>query len=366
MDKLVYIALSQVIVLLVLVLSSFQKQKINKNLVYFLIIGFVHLVIKVIIMEFNDDPFVLYNTFNPFSFGYTPALYLFIRELYNKKYVNKWIQLIHFLPLLVFTLIYMGLGFYYLKYGYHPYMRDYSVYGYYILSAQFFIYPLVSIILCIKGIYKTPESSYVFKYCLTISGLLFLLGFLAATDSLKFWPFDYQHAATVAYSALTASFFMVLHMQFNSRISGIVKEAEIESDHHELKSKYQNSGLTDRDIRAILTKIQEYFKHKKVFLDLDYNLEKLASELDIPKHHISQVLNVEMKTNFYGLLNQFRIEEVCKQLEKRQNDRVNILEIAYKCGFNSKTTFNNNFKKIMGYTPTEYINNKNQFLHLNP
>jgi AraC-like DNA-binding protein len=34
--------------------------------------------------------------------------------------------------------------------------------------------------------------------------------------------------------------------------------------------------------------------------------------------------------------------------------QVNILSLAFDCGFNSKSSFNNYFKKITGSTPTAY------------
>ena len=84
----------------------------------------------------------------------------------------------------------------------------------------------------------------------------------------------------------------------------------------------------------------------------DISLETLAQQLNISSKHLSQVIN-ESGQHFYDLINQYRIEEA-KHLLKEQNGD-NILQIAYRTGFNSKPTFNAAFKKMTGMTPSEYI-----------
>ena len=61
--------------------------------------------------------------------------------------------------------------------------------------------------------------------------------------------------------------------------------------------------------------------------------------------------------NFYELMNKFRIDEAVYLIE---NDKqLNIIDIAYKVGFNNKVTFNKSFKKAFSVTPTEYIKSLN-------
>jgi AraC-like DNA-binding protein len=71
------------------------------------------------------------------------------------------------------------------------------------------------------------------------------------------------------------------------------------------------------------------------------------------RHHLTQLLNEKLEKNFYSFINEYRIGEAIDRL----NDpalQVNILSLAFDCGFNSKSSFNNYFKKITGSTPTAY------------
>jgi AraC-like DNA-binding protein len=39
-----------------------------------------------------------------------------------------------------------------------------------------------------------------------------------------------------------------------------------------------------------------------------------------------------------------------------ENKKYTLLTLAFECGFNSKASFNRNFKKIVGKSPSDYLN----------
>ena len=69
-------------------------------------------------------------------------------------------------------------------------------------------------------------------------------------------------------------------------------------------------------------------------------------------HYVSQVINQDLGSNFYELVNQRRIERAMQLLMEPPNRT--ILEIALSVGYNSKSTFNTAFRRQTGVTPTEY------------
>jgi AraC-like DNA-binding protein len=85
------------------------------------------------------------------------------------------------------------------------------------------------------------------------------------------------------------------------------------------------------------------------------SLERLSKSVRIPERILSQVINQSSGLNFNDFINKYRTEHAQKLLKDEPNKKV--LEVAYECGFNSKTTFNSAFKKFTGQTPSEFKKN---------
>jgi AraC-like DNA-binding protein len=104
----------------------------------------------------------------------------------------------------------------------------------------------------------------------------------------------------------------------------------------------------------MLTKLQAVIFKDKPYLNPDLTLSQLAHQCDIPNHHLSQILNIDLKNNFYNYINALRVERAKKLLSDPSKKDLTILEILYDVGFNSKSVFNTAFKKHTGMTPTAY------------
>jgi len=118
--------------------------------------------------------------------------------------------------------------------------------------------------------------------------------------------------------------------------------------------KYEYSSLKSRDLSAYGQKLIEYIKNDKPYINNELKLQHIASYLGLPPYQLSQVINTELKTNFYSLINQYRIEEAKRLLIDPDKQHLNILEIAFETGFNSKSAFNTAFKKNATMTPSQY------------
>lgn len=118
--------------------------------------------------------------------------------------------------------------------------------------------------------------------------------------------------------------------------------------------KYESSELDEFKIRSYTTRLLDYMKSEKPYLDANLTLTSLADLINIPMRQLSQVINQAMGKNFTDFINAYRIEECIQHLTDNQNGKRTILEIAYDVGFNSKSTFNAAFKKHTGQTPKSY------------
>lgn len=118
------------------------------------------------------------------------------------------------------------------------------------------------------------------------------------------------------------------------------------------EKKYQTSQLGAFDLDTLHQRLKSLMETKKVYLDETINLEKLAKQMQMSEHQLSEFLNIHLKKSFFHLLNHYRIEDA-KELIKNHPEK-NILTIAYEVGFPSKSTFYDAFKRELGQSPSEY------------
>ncbi|MCC9041289.1 helix-turn-helix domain-containing protein [Myroides sp. M-43] len=98
--------------------------------------------------------------------------------------------------------------------------------------------------------------------------------------------------------------------------------------------------------------IIEFLETKDTYLDADFSLQDLSEALFVNRIELSEVINRELKTNFYTLVAQYRIQNAKQLLCDRQN--LLIEGVMQEVGFNSKITFNKYFKNFVGMTPSEF------------
>jgi AraC-like DNA-binding protein len=119
-------------------------------------------------------------------------------------------------------------------------------------------------------------------------------------------------------------------------------------------SKYRKSSLTESGKLKILDNIILEIETKKYYSDNLASLSELAKKIGESPHHVSQVINEKLNVSFFELLASYRVEEAKRILADDKMNKVTIEEISEMVGYNSKTAFNNAFKKIAGKTPSEF------------
>ncbi len=120
-------------------------------------------------------------------------------------------------------------------------------------------------------------------------------------------------------------------------------------------TKYHKSALADGQLKAIHSELVQLMNQKKLFLTPELTLTMVAQELDIHPNTLSLVINSVEQKNFFDYINTLRIEDFKVRIAMPDNQKFTLLSIAYECGFNSKTSFNRNFKNLTGKSPSEYM-----------
>jgi len=118
------------------------------------------------------------------------------------------------------------------------------------------------------------------------------------------------------------------------------------------QTKYAKSGLSKGAKDILIKKLKEKLEVDKIYRNNELRLSALAEELGVSTHHLSQLINEELKQNFFDLINTYRINEAKDKIATGSSRT--LLEVAFEVGFNSKNSFNNAFKKNEGMTPSAF------------
>ncbi len=130
---------------------------------------------------------------------------------------------------------------------------------------------------------------------------------------------------------------------------------ESEPNGANINIRYAKSGLTEEKRQLIKIGLLKLIDDEKLFLEPELSLSFLSSRLDIQSNYVSQLINEEFGKSFYDYINSKRVNEFKHRIALPKYGDYKLIEVAYDCGFNSKSTFNRVFKRMNGVTPSEYL-----------
>jgi len=195
-------------------------------------------------------------------------------------------------------------------------------------------------------------GNYQFQVCLSDAGLPGSEHILSTNIVIK--PYFYQTAGFWVLMGLMLTGITGLVIMSVGRLRNKLKNLQKRTIAQKKARKYESSQLSPERSLELKLKIKEYVEKTRAFENPDLKLSDLASSLDCSVHHISQVINLEMKQSFYEFINTYRVEAVKTKMQDPVNEKYTLPAIAENCGFSSKTSFYRAFKKLTGQTPLEY------------
>ncbi|SEW56395.1 helix-turn-helix domain-containing protein [Chitinophaga arvensicola] len=119
--------------------------------------------------------------------------------------------------------------------------------------------------------------------------------------------------------------------------------------------KYKGSTLTEDNALKIQEQLKELMEREQLYTNPELTLGDVARTLEIHDAILSQVINSKFGQNFYDYINSLRVEAFKKIVAAPGSKSYTLLSIAFECGFNSKSSFNRNFRKFTGQQPSAYL-----------
>ena len=98
----------------------------------------------------------------------------------------------------------------------------------------------------------------------------------------------------------------------------------------------------------MITRVQDFVSYH--YME-DIKVKDLAQSCHISETHFRRVFTSYMKMSPLEYINTVRINTACELLETTDAP---VADVAHKCGFTTNSTFNRNFKQLMGVTPLEW------------
>ncbi|MHC0442845.1 helix-turn-helix domain-containing protein [Flavobacterium sp. 3-210] len=105
----------------------------------------------------------------------------------------------------------------------------------------------------------------------------------------------------------------------------------------------------------IFERIDLYMRTEQPWRSSDYGLEQLALDLGLNVIQISTAVNYCTKNNFKSYLNDYRLNAFVEEIKTHNRKDFLMKQVYMDLGFNSRATFNRNFKSKFRKTPQEFV-----------
>jgi AraC-like DNA-binding protein len=105
-------------------------------------------------------------------------------------------------------------------------------------------------------------------------------------------------------------------------------------------------------------KLLRLMADEQPWLEPELTLTELAHRLRTNPAQLSKVINAGCGQNFNDFVNTYRVQEARRKLVDARFAHYSLVGVALESGFNSKSTFNRVFKKLLGQAPSEVMRPK--------
>ena len=303
----------------------------------------------------------------PMPLLYGPLLYLYTRSLTKPEIISTKV-LLHFVPFVLGIIALFPFWMLSFKQRIEVYQNEGQSFK--VLLWLFLISFLVSgitySVLSVKAIAahkKNIEANFSDIEKINLKWLQYLVAGLSAIWIIVIFGTDQQIFIAVVLFIIFKGYFGIKQVGIFTNIPIVPADAADEIEFNETddaititpKVKYDKSELSQEQLTSIHKDLVALMNTRKLFLIPEVTLADVAKELEVHPNILSQVVNRMEQKNFFDYINSKRVVAFKNKIADNKNKDFTLLALAYECGFNSKTSFNRNFKKITGISPTEFV-----------
>lgn len=322
----------------------------------------------------------LFKTAAPFNFILPPIAYLYIRAVLKDETRFRKLDLLHFLPFLVFFISYIP--FFILR-------ADEKIYfikkarinlsvqlglipediQFYVRALQTGVYTIVQWQLILKfNKYNIPSklkvfSNQVFNWLKAVATMnaLYFIGFIPLIIYSVFVDKHilYTQVFNVSLFIVCMAFFSITtYLLLNPIVLyGLDKRYSLTYS-SPVQSNIKEQPLSINNFEREQKILMDYFDSSRPFLNHGLSLAEVSVAIDVPQRSISFIINSQMGIRFSDFVNQYRLKVALEEIENGYLYVYTLASLAEKVGFSSVKTMTRTFNKELGMTPTEYAATK--------
>ncbi len=289
-----------------------------------------------------------------------PTIYLFTQSTLSEKRFSK-ADLFHYIPGVVYSLI---VTFYYI-------LPDAAVIQARVKSGELFrvVHILVGVGLTVNITYFVLSVS---KFKALKSSLQEEVSYILNIDFVKNFLVAIGICLATWVVVYLISFGNNTQLEINSRgfiwmaiamiilfISyyQMVAPTVFQFDNMNKEIKYAQSKFSNAELDHLKLELEKIMEQKKPHLNTRLLKSELADMMGINAPELSRLLNERIGMSFFEYVNYHRIHEFIRLAKSPLIKQKTLQGLAQEAGFQSKSTFNKSFKKIMGCPPSEYLRN---------
>lgn len=287
----------------------------------------------------------------PMLFVIGPLIFFYINQNLSLTSVFSLKDALHLVPAGLVILYYLPKYFFI---GWMPFInyRFMTFFFWHAFIAHFLAYLFIMTRLTrkpfYKGLFDSDTSSLWIAFLYKFFAVAFVMMIIVTVYDMSRLFFGFSGIRLTESTLALFGVFLICTVSFK----GLMNPAIFFGKRLKESGGHSGKAVTVEKIQNIMERLELVMENEKPYLDAKLTLPALADMTGCPRSDLSTAINAAAGKKFFKYINSFRVKRAKELL--LENGGISIIEAAYKSGFNSKSTFNDAFKRATGVTPSEF------------
>jgi len=216
----------------------------------------------------------------------------------------------------------------------------------------------------LKGVFKSQY--FMLKWLIILTGLAFLLSITHIILIIHTFKMNFSEIAfgvnLLRISSILGLTGLLISPFFFPEILYGLPRLPVNSNHkvrepgnlNAEETKKSSFHLENQYLASIEHRMDHYLETQQPFLSIDFNLNQLAVQIEVPVHHLAYYFREFRKQTFSDYRNKWRVEYAKRLIEEGKTNQLTLEAIATLAGFSNRNSFRSVFQAVEGICPSTF------------